>query len=119
MKKFNAIKTSVTLVVAALTLTLVGAGVGVALAATGNIENDGQDYVGRIVVITDPRATSSGHCGTPYDDYKCVIINSTGGPAVVTVCGVDPSLTVNAGDRFIITSATQCNGRLDLTLLED
>ena len=118
MKKFNAIKKSVAIVVAALALTLLGAGVAVADTAA-NVENDGQDYVGRIVVITDPRPRSASHCGSSWDDYKCVIINPGGGPAIVTTIGMDQRISVSAGDRFTITSQIACNGRLDLTLLED
>ena len=118
MKKFNAIKKSVAIVVAALALTLLGAGVAVA-DTDANIENDDQDYVGRIVVITDPRPSSTSHCGVSYDEYKCVIINPGGGPAIVTTIGMDVRISVSAGDRFTITSQIACDGRLDLTLLED
>ena len=120
MKKFNAIKKSVAIVVAALALTLLGAGVAVADTAA-NVENDGQDYVGRIVVITDPRPSPATHCGFAWDEYKCVIINPGGGPAIVTTIGIDVFLlgTLSAGDRFTVISQSACNGRLDLTFLED
>ena len=118
MKKFNAIKKSVAIVVAALALTLLGAGVAVADTAA-NIENDGQDYVERFVVITDPRHRSATACGITYNEYKCVIINPGGGPAIVTTIGMDVRISVSAGDRFTITSQIACDGRLDLTLLED
>ena len=118
MKKFNAIKKSVAIVVAALALTLLGAGVAVA-DIPANVENDDQDYVGRIVVITDPRPNSTDHCGVTYNAFKCVIINPGGGPAIVTTIGMDQETSVSAGDRFTVTSQIACNGRLDLTLLED
>ena len=40
----------------------------------GNIENDGQNYVGRIVVITDPRASQKDWCGDPLNEYTCHVI---------------------------------------------
>ncbi len=104
----------------ALVATVAGllsfAGVALAQLANGNIEDDDQDYVGRIIVITDPRPNSADHCGVTYDDYKCVIINPSGGPAIVTECGVDQSLSIEAGDRFDIIATSECNGRLDLTI---
>lgn len=80
----------------------------------GNIQNDGQDYVGRIIVITDPTPSSADHCGVTYNDYKCVIIG--GGSVTIAVCGVDQGLIVNPGDRFDIITQEECDGRLDLTM---
>ena len=78
-----------------------------------------QDYVERIVVITDPRPSPATHCGVGYNEFKCVIINPGGGPAIVTTIGMDVTKSVSAGDRFTVTSQIACDGRLDLTLLED
>ena len=82
----------------------------------GNVVNDGQDYVGRIIVITDARPTTGGACGFPFDDYNCVIINPSSGPATVTICGINPNESVKAGDRFDIISQVECNGHLFLQL---
>ena len=80
----------------------------------GNILDDGRDYVGRTIIITDPHPHSVSYCGTSYDEYKCVIIG--GGPAIVTDCGVDQRLLVRSGDHYNITAQEKCDGRLDLTI---
>ena len=85
-------------------------------SVTGNIQDDGQDYVGRIVVVTDLFSTPATHCGDSFADYKCVIINPGGGRARVTVIGVDPNHDIKPGDRFNVTAQVECDDRLDLTL---
>ena len=82
----------------------------------GNVVNDGQDYVGRIIVITDPRPTVGSACGSTFNDFNCVIINPGGGPAFNTICGIDPNESVKPGDRFDIISQEACNGHLFLQL---
>ena len=83
---------------------------------SASVENDHQDYVGRMVVVTDSRATFTVHCGEHFLEYKVVIINPGGGPALVTTLGIDPNHVAAAGDRFDITGQTACNGSLNLTL---
>ena len=52
---------------------------GVALASVlGNVKDDNQNYVGRIIVITSI-PTPTTHCGEPFLDYKAVIANPGGG----------------------------------------
>ncbi len=82
----------------------------------GNVVNDGQDYVGRIIVITDPRPGVGSACGEIWHDYSCVIINPGGEPAFNTICGIDPNESVKPGDRFDIISQEACNGHLFLQL---
>ena len=111
MKNYVTLK-SVVSVFAALAMSLAAVSV---TAQEINIENDGQDYIGRIIVITDPRSSSSTHCGIDYDEYKAVIINPGGGPALVTSVGVDQNVQVKAGDRFTIDGTLECNGRLKVS----
>ncbi|MCH8032294.1 MAG: hypothetical protein IH950_00875 [Bacteroidetes bacterium] len=70
----------------------------------GSVEDDGQNYVGRIIVITDARTTPGVHCGDTFLDYRAVIINPAGGAALVTAVGIDPNQAVSPGDRFDIIS---------------
>ena len=84
----------------------------------GSVENDGQDYVGRIIVVTDARGVPTIHCGDPFLDYNAVIINPGGGPAINTRVGIGPEQDTAPGDRFDIISQRVCNGTLELTLLE-
>jgi len=70
----------------------------------GNVVDDGQDYVGRIIVITDAQPKTGIACGSVFLEYSCAIINPGGGPATVTICGIDPTVSVKAGDRFDIIS---------------
>ena len=107
MKKFFAV----------VTVVLTFAAQGAAFAATGSFDNDGTDYDGRIVVITDSRGgTEVVFCNGDFLEYKAVIINPGGGPAIITTVGINPSEVVNTGDRFDIQSPTQCNGRINATL---
>ena len=109
MKKFNAIKKSVAIVVAALALTLLAQ---VAFAIEGSFEDDGTDYEGRIVVITDSRGgTEATFCDREFLVYKAVVINPGGGPAIITTVGITASESVSAGDRFDILFTTFCDGR--------
>ena len=92
---------------------------GVALAqglTDGNIAYNDQDYVGRIIVITDPLPVSGTHCGVTFNDYRCVIIKPGGGPATLTECGIDQNILVDPGDRFDIIAQQECDGRLGLAL---
>jgi len=89
---------------------------GQSSSVRGNIPDDGQNYVGRIIAVTDRGAAGAVHCGASYNDRSCVIVNPGGGPPVRTVCGIDPTITVSAGDRFEITAQVVCSGRIDLTL---
>ena len=116
MKQFKLVAMSICSV-----LLLLAFSTGPADAQTnipGSVENDGQDYVGRIIVITDVRGVPSTHCGEAYFDYGAVIINPGGGPAIKTTVGIDPAQGTATGDRFDITSQTLCNGTLVLTLLK-
>ena len=97
------------------TLTLLAQ--GPAFAELGNLENDGTDYEGRIVVITDSRGGNwISQCGKEFREYKCVIINPSGGPAIVTTIGITPSVEIWAGDRFDISTPLKCNGRFAVQL---
>ena len=82
----------------------------------GNIANDGQDYVGRIIVITDPRPNPTTHCGVIYNAQDAAIINPGAGPATVTVVGMDQTASPTPGDRFEILTQTPCDARLKLTM---
>jgi len=82
----------------------------------GNIENDSQDYTGRIIVITDPRPSPVNFCGDALNEAKTVIINPGGGPALVTTIAFSTLLDIHAGDRFDVNSQAECDGRLDLWL---
>ena len=109
MKKFNAIKKSVAIVVAALALTLLAQ--GAAFAAEGVFEDMGIDLNGRIVVVTDPRGgTAITLCSRELLEYKAVIIDPAGGPALVTEVAILAFFEVSAGDRFDISSSVTCNG---------
>ena len=114
MKKLFQPKTVSLIIVAALTFLTAQVP---AFAAMGSFENDGTDYDGRIVVITDSRGGSEVvFCNGDFLEYKAVIINPGGGPAIITTVGINPSQVVNTGDRFDIQSPTQCNGRINATL---
>ncbi len=87
----------------------------------GNNADDGQNYVGRIIVITDREQSSAVACGEAFLDYDgAVIINPGGDRAIITVVGIDPNLRVEPGDRFEITAQTPCDppaiSSLNLTL---
>lgn len=82
------------------------------LAITAAVENDGQDYIGRIVVVTDNRASNFAACGMLFQQYRAVIINPGGGPAIITTINIDPVFLVSPGDRFIITLQQPCDGHL-------
>ncbi len=84
----------------------------------GSVENDGQDYVGRIIVINDNSSDGATHCGDPFLDYNAVITNPGVGSAIKTTVGIAPSFAANPGDRFDIISQRACNGSLELTLLK-
>ena len=98
-----------------LTLALSLLAVGT-LHAQGNIENDGQDYVGRILIISDSSPSSVTYCGITYFEYNCVIINPGRGPTMVTTVAIDPCVGASAGDRYDIENQTECDGRLQITL---
>ena len=87
-----------------------------ALAIDAMILNDGQDYVGRIIVITDPRSSSGGRCGESISLYNAVIINPGGGPAIVTIVAIDPGIQIKAGDRFDVIFQGTCDDQYVLTL---
>ena len=100
-----------------LDLNLAPKGAVALLATQGNIENDGQDYVGRIVAITDPRLIGVEYCGDTLSEYKAVIINPGGGPPIHTTIAIDAAVDVNAGDRFDISGGTACgDGRISTDL---
>ncbi len=81
----------------------------VAFAQEGIFEDDGTDYEGRIVVITDSRGgTTVTFCDREFTEYKAVIINPQGGPAIVTTVGITLGVVVEAGDRFDIKSPSPC-----------
>lgn len=82
------------------------------LAITAAVENDGQDYIGRIVVVTDNRASNFAACGMSFLLYRAIIINPGGGPAVFTDVKIDPVFPASPGDRFIITLQQPCDGHL-------
>lgn len=91
---------------------------GTALATDAFIENDGQDYVGRIIVIADPRADGGIRCGENVSLYRVVIINPGGGPAMITTVAFDPAAAVliKTGDRFDVTAQGTCDDQSVLTL---
>ena len=108
MKKFFAV----------VTVVLTFAAPVAAFAAQGSFENDGTSYDARIVVITDSRGgTEVVFCDVDFLEYKAVIINPGGGPAIITTVGINPSEVVNAGDRFDIIAPSACNGRINALLL--
>ena len=82
----------------------------------GNVVNDGQDYVGRIVVITDARPSTVISCGDSLNKYRAVIISPGGGPTINTFIGISQLLEIEAGDRFDVSAQTPCNGQLDLEM---
>ncbi len=109
MKKFFAV----------VTVVLTFAAPVAAFAALGSFDNDGTSYDGRIVVITDSRGGTEvvSSCGGDFLEYKAVIINPGGGPAIITTVGINPSEVVNTGDRFDIQQPSACNGRIHAILI--
>lgn len=89
---------------------------GTALAIDAFIENDGQDYVGRIIVIADPRKDNGIRCGEPVSLYRAVIIKPGGGPAMITTVAFHPEVLIKAGDRFDVTAQGTCDDQSVLTL---
>ena len=114
VKKLFQPKTVSLIIVAALTFLTAQVP---AFAALGSFENDGTDYDGRIVVITDSRGTEAVFCNGDFLEYRAVIINPAGGPVIKTTVGINPSENVRAGNQFEIQSPTQCNGRINATLV--
>ncbi len=115
MKKFFENK-SVSLI--AILTVLFSLTAQVAFAQEGNFENDGTDYEFRIVVITDSRGgTTAIFCDREFTEYKAVVINTAGGPAIVTTVGITPTEVVEAGDRFDIRSPIVCDGRISVELV--
>ena len=114
MKQFKLIVKSICSVLLLWMLFSVPADARVSII--GNVVNDGQDYVGRIVVITDARPNGVSSCGEFLNEYRAVIINPGGGPAIVTTIGILPTVEIAAGDRFDVTAQTLCNGHLDLEM---
>jgi len=114
MKQFKLVVKSICSVLLMLLLFSVPA--DARASVIGKIENDGQDYVGRIVVITDASPSTITACGNPLFVYSAVIINPGGGPANVTSVGINPAEVINPGDRFDVTAQTPCNGHLDLEM---
>ncbi len=80
------------------------------------IVNDGRDYEGRIIVITDHFPSSATHCGVSFDDWDVVIMNPGKGPGFPSRVGLPQTETIRTGDRFKILTQVECDGRLDLTL---
>ena len=106
MKKFFAVITVI------LSLTS-----GLALAQEGNFENDGTEYEGRIVVVTDSRGgTEVTYCDRNFLDYKAVVINPAGGPAIITTVAISTHEVVVAGDRFDIGKTATCEDRVSAPL---
>ena len=90
----------------------------VAFAQEGNFFNDGTDYEGRIVVITDAREPPSAtFCGREFLVYKAVVIIQGGGRTIITTLGITPGVVVNTGDRFDIQTPTVCAGRISVSLV--
>jgi len=115
MKELFQPKTVSLIIVAALTFLTAQVP---AFAAMGSFENDGTDYDSRIVVIIDSQGTEAVFCNGDFLEYKALITNPAGGPVIKTTVGIHPpSLNVSAGDRFDIQSPTQCNGRINATLI--
>ncbi len=110
MKQFKLIVMSICSVL--MLLLLFSAPADARASVLGSVENDGQNYVGRIIVITDARATGTVHCGETFLDYRAVVINPSGGAALVTTVGIDPAQDTATGDRFDIISQEVCNGHL-------
>ena len=90
----------------------------------GNIPNDGQNHVGRIIVIVKgalggpggARVNSTTACGIVFDNYDVVSINPGGGPGFVTRVAIDQTENLNPGDRLEILSQMPCDGHLDIRL---
>ena len=105
---------SLTLAVVTVLLSLTA---GLAFAQEGNFENDGTNYDGRILVITDPRGTDVTFCGRALTQYKAVVISAGGGPAIVTTVAITSIVNVMAGDRFDIMGGVGCgDGRISTEL---
>ena len=114
MKKLFQPKTVSLIIVAALTFLTAQVP---AFAALGSFENDGTNYDSRIVVITDSGGgTEAVFCNVDFLEYKALITNPAGGPAIKTTVGINPSANVSVGDRFEIQSPSQCDGRINALL---
>lgn len=115
VKKLFQPKTVSLIIVAALTFLTAQVP---AFAALGSFENDGTNYDSRIVVITDSGGgTEAVFCNVDFLEYKALITNPAGGPAIKTTVGINPSENVSAGDRFKIQEPSQCNGRINAILI--
>ena len=73
----------------------------------GNIDNDGKDHVGGVIVITEGAITVAEVCGKIWLNYTCVI-NEQDGSTTTTRCSIDDSLTVLPGDQFDILDQVPC-----------
>ena len=104
------------LAIAIFVVALRGLATSAFASIDANIDNDGLDYVGRIIVITDPRASSGIRCGEPVNLYKAVIIHPGGGRAMITTMAFHPEVIILAGDRFDITAQGTCDDQHVLTL---
>ena len=82
----------------------------------GNLDDDGTDYTGRVVVITGQRPGSRSACLSVYHEYTALLINP-GGPAIQKQIGLDVNVAIAPGDRFDIVSQEPCEGSLRLSLM--
>ncbi len=73
--------------------------------ADGFIVNDGQDHVGRTIVITGGEPVGGNFCGFILGGYDAVAV--TAGPSAtirITVALDNVDLPIKRGDRFKVTS---------------
>ena len=92
--------------------------IGPAFATVAFLEDDGQDYVGRLVVISNPDVSQATACGEQVFGYRAVIVNPGGGPAIITTIKIDSSLLVKVGDRFRIIFQEPCNPKDSILEIE-
>jgi hypothetical protein len=79
------------------------------------VPNDGQEYLGRTIVVTDPQGTPSEHCFESYTDYTSVVRSAQGGATRITV-NFQAGVPITPGNRYVVVGQTTCNGSFRLTL---
>ena len=108
-KQFQGVMIALTIAVGILSLP------SAALAIEINIENDGKDHAGQIIVIlgSPPFVEDVEYCGIIWNERRAVILDLGGGERpLVTTVGILANENAQPGDRYEVIAQAPCDGRL-------